>query len=105
MISDTEKKLLLDFQRAYYAFKAFPDVDKARTNYFGKKESLKKITDPKVAELVRRMLQEHIKDVTPDSCSTNKERALDIFSAEDELYALTWHFGDNTVPNATDMIQ
>jgi hypothetical protein len=105
MISDVEKQLLLDFQRAYYAYRVFPEVDKARTEYFEKKENLKKTTDPVIAELVRRMFQEFTKDVTPTSCSTNVGRALDIFTAEDELYAMTWHYGDNTVPNATDMIQ
>jgi hypothetical protein len=105
MISNVEKQLLLDFQRAYYAFGVFPEVDKARTEYLEKKGNLKKITDPVIAKLVRRMNQEWLKDVTPDSCSLNTERAEDIMSAEKELYDITWQYGDNTLPNATDMIQ
>jgi hypothetical protein len=104
MVTDAEKKLLLEYQRAKFAFDAFPSVDNARTAYFEAKENLKKIKDPVVAELVRRMSQDWTKDVTPDSCSLNVERAEDIMSAEKELYDLSFQFGDNT-PSETDKIQ
>ncbi len=104
MVTDTEKKLLLDYQRARFAFDAFP-VEAARNAYQGAKENLKKISEPVIAELVRRMFQEWLKDVTPDSCSTNVERAEDIIMSENELYEMTWQYGDNTIPNETDKIQ
>jgi hypothetical protein len=103
-MTDTEKEILLDFQRARFAFDAFP-VEAARNAYNEAKENLKKISDPAIAELVRRMSQEWTKDITPDSCSTNVERAEDIISAENELYEMTWQYGDNTIPNETDKIQ
>jgi len=107
MITNTEKQLLLDFQRARFALDAFSEVDKARSVYEQAKENLKKITDPVAAELVRRMSQERTYDVTPDSCSINVERAEDILFAEKALYEMTWQYGDNTNPNgtATGMIQ
>jgi hypothetical protein len=105
MVTDAEKQILLDFQRAKYAFNAFPEVDKARATYIEETENLKKITDPVIAELVRRMFQEWLKDVTPDSCSTNVARGEDIMLAEKELYEMTFQFGDNTLPNATNLIQ
>ena len=105
MVSNVEKQILLDFQRAHYAFSIFPEADKARTAYFEAKESLKKIAAPMVAELVRRMSQEWLCDETPDSRGINRERADDIMSAEKELYGMTWQYGDNTIPNATDKIQ
>jgi hypothetical protein len=105
VITDVEKQILLDFQRAHYAFSIFPEVAKVRTAYFEAKESLKKITAPVVAELARRMSQEWLYDETPDSRSINRERADDIMSAEKELYGMTWQYGDNTIPNATDTIQ
>ncbi len=104
-MTDTEKEILLDFQRAHFAYALFPEVDKARKAYQGAKENLRKISDPVIAELVRRMSQEWTKDVTPTSCSLNVERAEDIMSAEKELYELTWQYGDNTIPNETDKIQ
>jgi len=104
MVTDTEKKLLLDYQRARFAFNAFP-VEAARNAYNGAKENLKKISEPVIAELVRRMSQEWTKDITPTSCSMNVERGEDIMLAEKELYELTWQFGDNTIPNETDKIQ
>ncbi len=105
MVTDAEKQILLDFQGAKYAFDAFPEVDKARSVYEEAKENLKKVTDPVIAELVRRMSQEWTKDITPTSCSLNVKRGEDIILAEKELYELTWLFGDNTIPNETDKIQ
>jgi hypothetical protein len=104
MVSDAEKKLLLEYQRAKFAFDALPTVDDARTAYIATEEALKKITDPAIVELVRRMSQEWTYDVTPDSRGLNTERGDDIMLAEKELYELTFQFGDN-IPHETDKIQ
>ncbi len=103
MVTDSEKEILLAFQRASFAFNAF-NVEAARTAYLEAKENLKKISEPVIAELVRRMSQEWLKDVTPDSCSLNVEHAEDIIFAENKLYDLTWQYGDN-IPNETNLIQ
>jgi|SRR6266446_5353188 len=103
MITDSEKEFLLNFQRASFALNVF-NIEAVRTAYHEAKENLRQIKEPVVAELVRRMSQEWLKDVTPDSCSTNVERGEDIMLAEKELYEMTFQFGDNT-PNETDKIQ
>ena len=104
-VSENDRKLLLEYQRARYAFDAFPEVEKARGVYEQAKENLKQIKEPTIAELVRRLSQEWTKDVTPDSCSINVARAEDIIFAEKDLYEMTWQYGDNTIPNETDKIQ
>lgn len=85
MAIDTEKQILLDYQRAYYACTLFPSVEKARNIYLETRESLKNITDPVIAELVRRMFEP-----TADT------------EAETELYRLSWQYGDNTMMNGNE---
>jgi hypothetical protein len=109
-LSENDRRVLLEFQRAKFAFNAFPEVDKARTTYVEEKENLKTITDPAIAELVRRVSQEWLYDETYEDgrCvarGINRERADDISDAEKELYELSFQFGDNTIPNETDKIQ
>jgi hypothetical protein len=103
-LSDEERAILLEFQKRRFALDFYVCED-SRSRFEQAKENLKKITEPTIAELVRRMSQEWIKDVTPTSCSLNVERAKDIITAENELYELTFKFGDNTVPNETNVIQ
>ena len=89
MITDTEKQLLLDFQRARYAYTLF-SVDKARAVYLEARENLKKITDPEIAKLVRQIFD---------------ESASAILDAEAELYLSSWKYGDNTMMNGNEAVQ
>ena len=108
-VSENDRKLLLDFQRASFAFSVF-NCEAARTAYLEANENLKQIKEPAIAELVRRMSQEWIHDEVYSrgrlvSRGINKERGEDITLAEKELYELTFQFGDNTIPNETNLIQ
>ena len=89
MITDAEKQLLLDFQRARYAYALF-SADKARDVYLEARENLKKITDPEVAKLVRQIFE---------------ESASAILDAETELYLSSWKYGDNTMMNGNETAQ
>jgi hypothetical protein len=108
-ITDTDKNLLLDFQRAKFAYNAFSTLDEVRSAYEKAVEALKQIKEPAIAELVRRMSQEWLTDEKYVrgrlvSRSMNIERGEDILLAEKELYELSFQFGDNT-PSETDKIQ
>jgi hypothetical protein len=103
-LSEKEVDLLLQFQRAKFEFDVrcseCVQTDKSRAAYEASKEGLNTITDPKVAELVRKMNQEWLTVVTPTSVSTDVARGEEIMFAEKELYELTYEYGD-TSPNAS----
>jgi hypothetical protein len=103
-VSENDRTLLLEYQRARFAFDVFPSVDEARNAYDKAKENLKGIKEATIAELVRRMFQEWTQVVTADSCDMDMDCARDIVLAEKELYELTFQFGDN-IPSESGLIQ
>jgi hypothetical protein len=103
-VSENDRTLLLEFQRALFAFDAFPSVDNAHNAYNDAKDNLKKVVEPAIAELVRRMSQEWTYHETPDSRCLNQERGNNIMLVEKELYEMTFQLGDN-LPSETDKIQ
>ena len=102
-LSKNDRTLLLEFQKARFALGAFPQ--QAHAAYTEAKEKLKKISAPALADLIRRTTQEVVHTVTPDSSAPSIELLNDISDAENELYELSFQFGNNTGRNETDKIQ
>jgi hypothetical protein len=102
-LSDIDRAILLDFQRAHFAFTEYPGV--AAAAYYQARRDLKLIREPVIKELVRRMFQEWTFDRTSESYGLNPERAADIMSAEAELYNLSFTFGNNCLPKGQTHVQ
>jgi hypothetical protein len=107
-LSEKEIALLLEFQRAKFEFDARTSggvqTDESRAAYESAKKNLKAVTNPEIAELVRKMSQEWLTVVTPTSVSMDVARAEEIVFAEKELFELTYKYGD-VFPNVNDLKQ
>lgn len=95
-LSETEKNILLDFQRARFAYYAFMSVQKANDVYLQARKDLSLIREPSIAALVRKM---RIKSSVPPTSEAGRKQAVkeidDAVAAEKELYELSFQFGDN----------
>jgi hypothetical protein len=95
VVSERDIELLLNFQKARYAFHAFHDVPAAVTAYHEALKQLKGIKQPALAALVKRMTFEAVG--VPETEEEQKQATKEVddaMAAEAELYRLSFYFGD-----------